>query len=65
MIQHVTHVYADLATLQADMVTGPVASARQACAEGAVLVQIYSAETRPEHIHAIAAAVSARWAGGP
>ncbi len=58
MIQHVTHVYSDSATLLADMSTGPVANARASCGEGALLVQIYSAETQPEHMHAIAAAVS-------
>lgn len=51
MIQHVTHVYTDLAALRAEISTGVVA--RAAASSRAMLVQIYSAE--PNHIPAITA----------
>ncbi len=56
MIQHVTHVYSDLATLQAEILTGTVA--RAAAGSRSLLVQIYCAEANQTHIRAITSLIA-------
>jgi diguanylate cyclase (GGDEF)-like protein len=58
MISHITHVFDDVRSLDITLCCGPVAEA----AKGAksILVQVYCAETDPEHIGTITACIGKR-----
>lgn len=61
MIQHVTHIYSDLETLEAELSSGAVA--RAAINSQEQLVQVYCAEANQAHIEAITSRIANKLPG--